>query len=350
MGQYHAALKQEIVRFGQALASLDTSSLKTVFFGGGTPSTYPPELLLDISAILRSTFNFDPSYEMTIEVNPGTVTDEKLQIWKQIGINRLSIGVQSLDDTVLHSLGRKQSARDVFELLEKAQYLFNNISVDLIMGLPGVSFDAWKQFIKTLVQLPITHISSYFLTVHEDTPLYFGVKTNRVILPADDAVVDVYEWTVEELAKQGFLQYEVSSFARPGFECRHNSAYWQRKSYKGFGMGACSFDGASRFQNTKNLGQYLALNERDESLTIFNETLTPEQIYLEKLLLGLRQTKGIAHEELYTGLLVSQQQKLQSVIADLCAEGYLEDNNNHIRLTGKGLAVEHELIIKLSIH
>jgi len=347
MDQYHAALKQEIVRFGK----LDRPNMpiQTVFFGGGTPSTYPPKLLLDISDILRSTFNFDPNCEMTIEVNPGTVTEEKLQIWKQVGITRLSIGVQSLDDTVLHALGRRQSARDVFELLDKAQHFFENISVDLIIGLPGVSADAWKSFIKTIVTLPIKHISSYFLTVHEDTPLYFGVKTNKIVLPPDDSVVDLYQWTVEELAYHGFYQYEVSSFARERFQCKHNSVYWQRKPYKGFGMGACSFDGKSRFQNTKNLGQYLTLNETGESLTVFNETLTDAQAHLEMIMLGLRQSKGIALEQLLDGLLAPQQQKLQAEIAQLCAIGYIEQKDTHIRLTGKGLAVEHELIVKLSL-
>lgn len=347
MEQYHQALKRELQLFAKTNNVI--TPIKTVFFGGGTPSTYPPHLLLDTFGILRSIFAFDKECEITLEVNPGTVTDEKLQVWKQVGITRLSIGVQSLDDKVLHALNRHQSAKDVFELLDKAQHLFDNISLDLILGLPGVSDEAWKSFIKTVVTLPIKHISSYFLTVHENTPLYFGVKTNKVVLPADDAVVDLYQWTVQELASHGFKQYEVSSFAKPGYECKHNSAYWQRKPYKGFGMGACSFDGNARFQNTKNLMDYLRGAQQDASVTVFRETLTLEQAKLEQLMLGLRQSRGVALERLFEGLSAKQQEFLNKNIAELCASGHIEQNNEHIRLTGKGLAVEHELIVKLSL-
>lgn len=346
MEQYHEALKKEIIQFGNGHCV--KTPIKTIFFGGGTPSTYPPHLLLDTFGILRSIFEFDKDCEITIEVNPGTVSDEKLHTWKNIGVTRLSIGVQSLDDTVLKQLNRHQSARDVFELLDKAKHLFENISLDLILGLPGVSDSAWKSFVKTVVALPIKHISTYFLTVHENTPLYFGVKTNKVVLPADDAVVDLYEWTVQELAAHGFMQYEVSSFAKAGFECRHNSAYWNRKPYKGFGMGACSFDGDSRMQNTKNLMQYLTV-QSDEARVVFAEKLTSEQAYLEQLMLGLRQSKGVKIEEVTQGLSDAQYTTLCDTILQISALGYLEHHNGRIRLTGKGLAVEHELIVKLAV-
>ncbi len=206
----------------------------------------------------------------------------------------MSIGVQGLKDSVLNDLNRKQSSTDVFWVLDQASRLFSNISVDLILGLPGVSADEWKDLIAQVVHWPISHVSVYFLTVHEETPLYFRVKKNEFALQTDDHMIELYEWTVKYLARHSFEQYEISNFAKNGQRSRHNSIYWERKPYKGFGLGACSFDGASRFQNQKNLLKYLKAIETDQDTVIFSEMLTAQQVHRENVMLGLRKSEGIS--------------------------------------------------------
>lgn len=346
MGQYHEALMKEIQYFAAARKQPDV--IHTLFLGGGTPSTWPVPLLLDTFDKLNNVFVFAPDAEISIEVNPGTVDYQKLATWQQIGINRLSIGVQSLNDEVLKKLNRHQTAEQVVKVLDDASKLFENISVDVILGLPGVARSEWKTLIQTLVQWPIKHLSLYFLTVHEDTPLYFGIKTKKITLPADDEMVELYYWSIETLAQHGFEQYEISNFARPGYRSRHNSAYWQRVPYKGFGLGACSFDGLRRMQNEKNLMKYLAIAGTGQSLEIYEETLTDEQAWLEKVMLGLRQKDGISRETLTNSLAPHEQDALYRKIQALTQAGLLVQSNDTIRLSVQGLAVENEIILQIS--
>ncbi len=345
MKDYHLALVKEIEQF-QACAG-DKIRLKTIYFGGGTPSTYPAELLLDTFAILKKHFIFDQETEVTIEVNPGTVTPELLQAWHQAGINRLSIGVQSLKDQVLRSLNRHQTAVDVYNVLADASKYFDNVSVDFILGLPGVSPEEWKLMIEQAMKWPIKHISIYFLMVQEDTPLYFKVKTKKMTLPPDDETVDLYEWAVDTLQAHGFERYELSNFAKLGFESRHNTAYWERKAYKGFGLGACSFNGTERFQNGKNLGAYLASMAGNVSPIEEVELLTKQQISLEKIMLGLRQRKGLLIADYMLDATEVQKNHFFKGVVQLQEAGLLQEFQGVIRLTPKGYALENEVTLRL---
>lgn len=347
MDDYHKALCTEIKSFGEKLEF--RPSYSSIFMGGGTPSTYPPHLLLDMFDTLYNIADLQNGAEVTIEVNPGTVTQEALNAWAQAGINRLSIGVQSLKDDVLQGLNRHQSYAQVLSLLDMASAKFDNISIDLILGLPGVSPAEWQQMIETIVHWPIKHLSVYFLTVHENTPLYYGVKARKVMLPPDETMISMFYWTIDKLAQHGFEQYEISNYARKGYESKHNSAYWERVPYKAFGLGACGFDGNSRFQNTKNLMDYLKNAGNEELLTVFSETLGTEQAWLEKLMLGLRQRKGVNIQPLVNELTPQKQQVFLNEIKSLVAQDLLESDNNVIRFTPKGLAVENEIIVKLSV-
>lgn len=347
MERYHNALIKEIDQFGKKFNA--KIPLDTIYMGGGTPSTYPDHLLLDTFGILNTVFAFGPDTEISIEVNPGTVRIEQLGLWKSLGINRLSIGVQSLKDQSLKNLNRHQKAEDVFRLLSQAKDYYANLSTDFILGLPEVSTEEWKDLLSQAVQWPINHMSIYFLMVHEDTPLYFGVKKKKVTLPCDDEIVDLYYWSVDYLAQHGFEQYEISNFARKGFQSRHNTMYWERKPYKAFGLGACEFDGTSRFQNQKNLMQYIETVDRGENITIFSEHLTQEQIYLEKIMLGLRRSIGVSRDELMAGLTSGQVQILSEKIAWLQDNHFITERNGALLLTPKGLAVENDIVIKLSL-
>ncbi|MCL4229078.1 radical SAM family heme chaperone HemW [Candidatus Dependentiae bacterium] len=347
MHDYYQALIAEIEYFVHQCGR--KMPIDTIFIGGGTPSTCPEPLLLDMFGKLRTWFDIVPGAEISIEVNPGTVNQSKLAVWKEVGISRLSVGVQSLNDEVLKKLNRLQSKDDVYQLLPQAKALFDNLSVDLIVGLPGVSNDEWRKTVNEVASWPITHVSVYFLSIHENTPLYFGVKAQKITLPCEDEVVDLYYWTSQTLKNNGFNQYEVSSFARPGYECKHNIVYWERKPYKGFGLGACSFDGARRFQNQKNLSLYLhEIHQQKESI-IFSEKLTRKQIYLEKIMLGMRRSTGIALSTLLEGLTQGEQDKLTEEITRLRDNNLIILHNDHIILTVAGLAVENEIVVKLSL-
>ena len=345
MGEYHTVLLQEIQQY---VEHEPRAPLKTVFFGGGTPSTYPPELLAQTLGLLKEKRGFESSYELTIEVNPGTVNEEKLRAWKELGINRLSIGVQSLNDEVLKRLNRHQKASDVLALLEAAAPLFDNISVDLIVGLPGVTSVEWKEMIATLISWPIKHVSMYFLTVHEDTQLYFGIQRKAIVLPSDDEVVDLYYWTIEQFALAGLRQYEISNFARPGWESQHNSMYWHRIPYKGFGLGACSFDGKVRSQNEKNLLNYMQGIKNNKNITVFAEQLSDKQVWLERLMLGLRQRAGIMLDEVITDLSEKAKKEFALKTEQLIEAKLITNNDGRIALTPQGLSVANEIIVQLS--
>jgi len=347
MPRYHDALKKEIDLFAQKVHK--KQQLDTIFIGGGTPSTYPSDLLLDMSDKLKGIFDISEETEATIEVNPGTVSEKQLIFWRQIGINRLSIGVQSLNNSVLHRLNRLQKAADVRRLIKQASSCFESISIDLILGLPGVSTDEWKGLLQEVVKWPIQHVSIYFLTVHKDTRLYFDIQREKVVVPTDDVQIDLYHWSIDFLAQHGLQQYETSNFSRAGFECKHNNVYWDRMPYKGFGLGACSFDGTTRFQNTKNLSKYLETLESGKETTEFFEKLEPEQVRLEKIMLGLRRTKGLSLEQLFEHASDFQKKMIVKNITWLKQKNYVEELEGRLMLTSRAFVVQNDIVARLSL-
>lgn len=346
MEPYHKALKTEVERFCQRTHT--QGALDSIFMGGGTPSTYPNHLLLDMFGTLDSRSLLSQDTEVTIEVNPGTVQPEQLKVWRSVGINRLSIGVQSLKDTVLKSLNRHQTAEQVYQVLEHASPLFKNISVDLIVGLPGVSRKEWTQLLEALVQWPIVHVSIYFLMVHQGTPLFIKVNNNTTTLPYDDDVVDMYQEAVECIGKHGFEQYEISNFSKRGYQSKHNRRYWSREPYKGCGIGACSFDGTQRLQNEKNIMKYMKSVADESAITLFKETLSREQEILETAMLNLRQTKGMSFDELVSLYGEDKRGRMLSTIDTLRSDGRVIIRDGRLILTPAGLAVENEILLALS--
>lgn len=345
MKVYHEALKKEISAFKPKNA--EKLDLKTIYIGGGTPSTWPNDLLLDMFGTLESTYNLKSISEITLEVNPGTVEKNQIPVWQQAGITRLSIGVQSLNDQVLKELNRHQKKSDVYQLLKWTQGKFNSISVDVIIGMPGVSEAEWKGMIQEIVTWPIQHISMYFLSIHENTPLYTRLMKNELKLPPQDPVVDLYYWTVEQFEKYGLYQYEISSFARKGYESQHNQVYWVHKPYKGFGIGACSFDGTHRFQNQKNVMRYMQLMEKNESVNASTEQVTQEQKKLEVVMLGLRQMKGLSIEAALSFMTKSEQSRFLHNVKDFELKGLITTDSKRIYLNKSVLAVENEVALRL---
>jgi oxygen-independent coproporphyrinogen-3 oxidase len=347
MSAYDAAINREIVTFGEQLES--RLPLQTVYIGGGTPSTWPPSLLLDTFATLSNVFIFENNAEVTLEVNPGTVTPEKVAAWKACGINRLSVGVQSLDDAVLKQMGRYHTAADVERFFELTANVFENLSIDLIIGLPGIGKEAWRKQLEKVVTWPIKHVSLYFLTVHEHTRLHADLQRGLYELPSEDDIMRAYEETIAYLSENGIEQYEVSNCARKGFESRHNRAYWSRVAYKGFGIGASSFDGLRRFTTTSNLTNYLEGIQQGRDVTVQEELLTAEQIHLEHIMLGLRQIQGVERADFLKGRTREECAQIEEQLALFIHEGLLVERAGYIVATLRGFMLENHLVSKLTI-
>ena len=343
---YHKALCTQIKGFVKN--NQKVSSIKTIFLGGGSPSLYPLDLLKDLFKVLRQSFDLKNCSEITIEVNPADVTEEKLKTWRELGINRLSAGVQILDDKILQDLKCKQTIKDVQNFIKIAPNYFSNISVDLILGLPGTSQKIWNETLQQVVSWSIKHLSLYLLMVYDKTPLFFKLKEKELHLLAEKQIEDMYLYSVKFLKDHGFEQYEISNFAKPGFSSVHNIAYWDRKPYVGFGLAASSFDGVKRCVNEKKLGQYLkCLNSKGSQKLHSEEVLDKKQEILEVLMLGLRQTKGVdLHRVLYL-LSNDEREKFLSGIKILKSQDLIQEIGGRMSLTLKGMMLENEVILRL---
>jgi oxygen-independent coproporphyrinogen-3 oxidase len=335
--RYLEALCNEINNFAKTQKS-NIAPIKTIFFGGGTPSLCPLPLFEKLYKTISSNFDLTNLAESTIETNPGDVTKKHLETWKKPGINRLSIGVQMLDEQILKTVNRHQKNEDVKKLLNLTPLYFKNISVDLILGLPGTTPERWHQTLEFVVNAPIKHISVYFLTIYEKTPLYFKIKRGEITPISDDLLIDMYEQTIKFLETNNFLQYEISNFAKPGYESIHNRAYWDRKSYRGFGIGAASFDGKKRLVNSNNLLKYLHSPPPKE------EILAPEDVFLEKLMLGLRQRKGIDLQRMVYFLSREEYRGLKEKVEYLKKKNFVQEKNGRVSLTIRGMVLENKVL------
>lgn len=351
---YHRALCAEISAFVAERPASAASPITTIFIGGGTPSLYPLPLFKELFGLLREKYDLSQMQECSMEVNPGGLTEEHFKIWRDAGINRLSIGVQILDDKVLYALNRRQTAQEAVETVTMAAQFFDNLSVDLILGLPGASDESWQRTLEAAVVWPIKHISIYFLTVHEQTPLYYRLRRGELSLKPDDAMVVGYKDSIAFLKQHGFNQYEISNFARPGFESIHNQAYWNRYPYKGFGIGAASFDGTTRSVNEKGLTKYINhwLHGMIDDLHVgkgspFVEKLTDQQQFIEFLMLGLRQNKGMARFRIMESCLPDRVGELMRNIERMKDAGYLQEIDGVISFTQEGMILENSVVQEL---
>jgi oxygen-independent coproporphyrinogen-3 oxidase len=224
----------------------------------------------------------------------------------------------------------------------------SNLSVDLILGLPDVTPAMWEYTIEQAIGWPIKHLSMYFLTIHEKTPLYFNVERGAVTLPDENYIVDLYEYTVKKLATAGIMQYEISNFAKNAYDSLHNKAYWLRKPYKGFGVGASSFDGSGRYINTNNLVSYLkSLQNNDCIVPCTSEILTRKQAQLEHLMLSLRQKTGLNLHSMVYLFDDNKLAALKSQLPVLEKAGLINIINDHVYLTIKGMVLENEVVLRL---
>ena len=280
--KYINALKQEIT------SKNINYKLQTIFIGGGTPTSLEDDLFLDLLSYLHSYVGKDT--EFSIECNPESLTKSKLEMMKQYGVNRISIGVESTDNKILKSINRKHTFEDVKLAVKLAKEMgINNINLDLILGLPNVTMNRLTKDIENLISLEPTHISCYGLTVHEHTVFYI----NGINPPQDDVLRKMYDLVHEKLTISGYDHYEVSNWCKIGFECKHNLTYWKDESYFGCGLGASGYEGDTRYTNTKNLDKYIKDFTAKE--TIEKISLKDDRTYY--LMTNLRTKYGINIDE-----------------------------------------------------
>lgn len=320
-----------------SVSSYGEYQVSSVFIGGGTPSVVPPSSIERLLAEVRKNWRLTQDAEVSIEVNPGTVTEEALVCYRRAGINRLSVGLQSADDEELAMLGRIHTWREFGDTYRAARRAgFANVNVDIMSALPAQTLSRYRETLNRVLALdpPPEHISAYSLTVEEGTYFYEKYQKGTLELPDEETDREMYQMTKERLARSGYRRYEISNYARAGYECRHNCGYWRRKDYLGLGIGAASMVDNVRFRNGEDLRRYLAdppgCKEDIHVLSV------PEQME-EFLFLGLRMTAGVSFAE-FEGLFGRGMEAVYgSVIHRNIQDGLLRMDSGRLALTDKGL-------------
>jgi len=328
-------------------------SFDTIFFGGGTPSLLSPHELERILNALHTAFAIDRDAEITLETNPGTVSKEKLSDYRSLGVNRLSIGIQSLDDRELRFLGRIHDSLEAIRCVASAREAgFANVSIDLIYSLPGQTVAGWDATLGAALALGPDHVSAYSLIVEDGTPLSRMVSAKLVSPNPAEAEASLYEHTMAVMERSGFEHYEVSNYARPGFRSRHNSAYWTHEGYLGFGPSAHSFwrhgkgDTRARWANEAALGRYCDLLGRGELPLAMREEVTRAQLCNERIFLGLRSAgldlRKLEHE---FGLPADA----LALARALVEEGTAVLEEGRLRLTARGYMLCDEIAARMMV-
>jgi oxygen-independent coproporphyrinogen III oxidase len=313
----------------------------TIYFGGGTPSIFMPDQLGAIIESLNKGFNIVAGAEITIEINPETVEKSFFEQIKNIGVNRISIGVQSFNDTELQTLGRVHSSQTALKAINLARQAgFDNISIDLIFGIPGQSLESWRQTLAMAAKQNPPHISAYGLTIESETPLESLINSGKLIAVDDDMQVDMYRLLLEMMAQNGLIRYEISNFAKARKESRHNLKYWRDCNYLGFGPAAHTYDGSNRCANVRDLAKYVSLLGLNQLPVDFREQLSSEQKTMERLLMGIRQAEGV---ELASIVSTIDKDSLES----LCEDKLVLVANGKLLITEKGLPVSDKIIAQL---
>lgn len=341
VGQFLIALDREIMLRGEEPTF--QVPFETIFFGGGTPSLLSPFEIGKILNRLAGTFAISDNAEITLETNPGTVDIGKLRDFKAAGVNRISFGIQSFHPNDLQFLTRIHDARQAEENVRNAFGAgFENVSVDLIFALPGQTPERWKSNLKKAVELTPTHISCYSLIVEPNTPLHRMVQAKQVTpLPVDEDAA-MYEATMEMLAEEGYEQYEISNFAKPGFKCRHNVTYWEHRNYLSFGPSAHSFWNGKRWWNQSNVVGYAEFLGKAKLPVAGEEVLSTQQWFDETIYLGLR-SEGIHLPSFEHRFQRDLLKEFKLTIDGLLTDHLARIEENRLRLTAKGYLVCDEI-------
>lgn len=339
--EYINAVLQEISN----LESKISNQVSSLYFGGGTPSLVSPEQI----GILISAVTKNPNaIEVTLEANPGTIELDKLKQYKQAGINRISLGMQSFDDMVLKSMGRVHQVSDNFAGYQAAREAgFDNLSQDLLFGYPSQTLESWKDTVRKAIALQPEHISAYGLTIEPETRLYQEIQLGRVKPLEEELELEMYQYAITQFKQAGYIHYEISNYALPGKECKHNLNYWNDTDYLGFGAGAHSYLDGERFWNLDSPEEYIQKINEGISPRAGFERLEGKRKMAEYAMLSLRTMQGLE--------LVKFQQKFHQEFTEvfktelpaLFNSGLLEQDTQYIRLTEKGILLSNEVFSTL---
>ena len=340
---YVDALSREVR--AQGAGGGGQKGIDTLYLGGGTPSRTSLGNLTRLFSAVRSRFDIAPDAEITLEANPEDVSAAAVAAWRDLGVNRISVGVQSFHDDELRVIGRIHDRAQALEAVRTIVASGARSNLDLILGLPNQTAESFRASLDTAIELGAGHLSLYMLDLEERTPLQVQASRGRVNLPEDDLVADLYLEAVDRLGRAGLQQYEISNFARAGEESRHNLRYWTRSEYLGFGLGAHSFVGSERYANTREIHKYidawteeLAPGARD-----FAEELGKEEVRREMIFLQLRQTSGMCYEDLVA---LRGKEGIEWIERGLQG-GWLRRNDGRVAFTPSGFLQSNDFISQL---
>ncbi len=331
--RYLAALAREI---RDQLA--EPCQVDSIFVGGGTPTRLTPDQLARLTGIIRDRFILTPGGEWTVEANPGTLDAAKADVLLESGVNRISLGAQSYQPGLLQTLEREHGGDDVDRALEIVRPRFGRWSMDLIFGVPGASIEQWQDDLDRALRSQPEHLSCYGLVYEKGTELHRALREQKVVPVEESLEREMQEVTIDRLRYAGLAQYEISNFACPGHECRHNLVYWANDAYHGFGLGAARYVEGVRSVNTRELSAYLKRVEAGESAVTATERLGPEERARETAMLMTRRTSlGIERGEFLERTGFELDALLGEVIARFTARGLLEDDGRRVRLSAEGV-------------
>ncbi len=322
-------------------------SFTTVFIGGGTPTVLNEIQLRKLLNIISEHVDVSNLKEYAIEVNPGTLNEEKVLALKDSCIGRISIGIQSFNDKYLKLLGRihtANEARDVFSNLRKKG--FSNISIDLIYGYPSQHLHEWKTDLRECIILDPEHISAYCLSYEQGTPLVGMTDSGKLKKLSEEEELDMYEHTNDFLSNKGYMHYEISNFAKPGKECQHNTVYWENREYIGIGAGAFSYINGERYCSINNVKEYISAVKSKKNLICFSEKLPQEKRASEILIMALRMTSGISAKEFFDRSGYNLTELFGTQLNILMQAGLINFDDERIKLTRKGLSVADSVMIE----
>ncbi len=336
---YILALQKELLYY------TGSNTISSIYFGGGTPSLLSVKQLNDILQTIHTVFRVDDKSEISLEANPGTIDTNYLSAIRKAGFNRLSLGIQSLQDKELAILGRIHTTDEARAAIGFARNAgFDNLNLDLIYGLPGQTLAEWHDTLLATITLGAEHLSLYGLSLEQNTPLWQAIEEKSIPAPDPDLCADQYEMAEDILSSYDYQQYEISNWAKAGRECRHNLVYWQYRSYLGIGVGAHSFTGNRRFSNTPELDTYIPIFTNDLAPVYdVNEKINPQLQIAERIILGLRLNRGIIIAELNHQSGINIMEYYNKQIKELTTAGLLEYKNGILRLTRRGRPLSNEV-------
>ena len=344
---YVAALRNEALGYR---SDFSRRLFSTVYIGGGTPTVLSNEQSARVMRLIKDCFNVTEDAEFTVEANPHSAAQEGLSQWQRLGVNRLSLGIQSFSDRVLQKLGRLHTADQAVDAFRSARSAgFTNIGIDLIYGAPGQTMAQWGGSLAAATRLTPEHISLYSLSLDEGSAFKRKADSGTYALPDDELVIGMYEHAVSTLFDAGYARYEISNFALPGFECRHNMNYWERGEYLGLGPGASSYVAGKRFDNIPDHEEYARRLARGQSAIVDCEEVTAEQAARERLLLGLRTSRGVDLRRFHDEQGNNSFRRLQASLPALSDAGLIRIIDGRMRLTDRGSLLCNEVLTRLAV-